>query len=87
MRAKLSDFGWSNYLFGDFKRTTICGTPIYLAPEIISNIGHDEKIDIWCLGVLIFELTTGKAPWKGDDVKTVKYNISQLNINWPKNMD
>ena len=87
MRAKLSDFGWSNYLIGDYKRTTICGTPIYLAPEIINNIGHDEKIDIWCLGVLIFELTTGKAPWKGDDVKTVKHNISQLNINWPKNMD
>ena len=87
MRAKLSDFGWSNYLKGNYKRTTICGTPIYLAPEIINNTGHDEKIDIWCVGVLMFELMTGQAPWKGEDVHTVKNNISQLKINWPKNMD
>ena len=87
MRAKLSDFGWSNYLKGNYKRTTICGTPIYLAPEIINNTGHDEKIDIWCVGVLMFELMTGQAPWKGEDVHTVKTNISQLKINWPKNMD
>ena len=87
MRAKLSDFGWSNYLKGNYKRTTICGTPIYLAPEIINNTGHDEKIDIWCVGVLMFELMTGQAPWKGEDVHTVKKNIIQLKINWPKNMD
>ena len=87
MRAKLSDFGWSTYLRGNFKRTTLCGTPIYLAPEIINNVGHDEKIDIWCVGVLMFELLTGEAPWIGNDVATVKKNISQLNINWQKNMD
>ena len=41
MVAKLTDFGWSNYIQGDFKRTTVCGTPVYLAPEIINNTGHD----------------------------------------------
>ena len=87
MRAKLSDFGWSTYLRGNFKRTTICGTPLYLAPEIINNVGHDEKVDIWCIGVLMFELLTGRAPWDGEDVTTVKNNIRQLKINWPKNMD
>ena len=87
MRAKLTDFGWSNYLQGDFKRTTVCGTPIYLAPEMINNTGHDEKVDIWCIGVLLFELITGQQPWKGSDVQTVKYNISRLKINWPKQMD
>ena len=87
MRAKLSDFGWSTYLKGNYKRSTICGTPIYLAPEIINGIGHDEKIDIWCVGVLMFELITGQPPWKGEDVRTVKRNISQLKINWPRNID
>ena len=87
MRAKLSDFGWSTYLKGNYKRSTICGTPIYLAPEIVNNTGHDEKIDIWCVGVLMFELMTGQPPWRGEDVRTVKYNISQLKINWPRNMD
>ena len=87
MRAKLTDFGWSNYMQGDFKRTTVCGTPIYLAPEMINNTGHDEKVDIWCIGVLLFELITGQQPWQGSDVQTVKYNISRLKINWPKQMD
>ena len=87
MRAKLTDFGWSNYMQGDIKRTTVCGTPIYLAPEMINNTGHDEKVDIWCIGVLLFELMTGQQPWQGSDVQTVKYNISRLKINWPKQMD
>ena len=87
MQAKLTDFGWSNYMQGEYKRTTVCGTPIYLAPEMINNSGHDEKVDIWCIGVLLFELMTGVQPWRGTDVNTVKMNISRLNINWPKNMD
>ena len=87
MQAKLTDFGWSNYMQGEYKRTTVCGTPIYLAPEMINNTGHDEKVDIWCIGVLLFELMTGLQPWRGTDVNTVKMNIIRLKINWPKNMD
>ena len=87
MRAKLTDFGWSNYMEGGYKRMTVCGTPIYLAPEMINNTGHDEKVDIWCIGVLLFELMTGVQPWPGKDIQTVKYNISRLKINWPQNMD
>ena len=87
MKAKLTDFGWSNYMQGDIKRTTVCGTPVYLAPEIINNRGHDEKVDIWCIGVLLFELLTGISPFQGFDVQSIKYNINRLNIAWQKNMD
>ena len=87
MIAKLTDFGWSNYMQGDIKRTTVCGTPVYLAPEIINNQGHDEHVDIWCIGVLLFELLAGYSPWQGDDVQTVRYNINRLKIRWPRNMD
>ena len=87
MKAKLTDFGWSNYIEGGYKRTTVCGTPIYLAPEMINNTGHDEKVDIWCIGVLLFELMTGVQPWSGNDIQTVRHNISKLKINWPINMD
>ena len=45
----------------DEKRQTVCGTTIYLAPEIIKEEGHDEKVDIWCIGVLLFELITGNT--------------------------
>ena len=87
MVAKLTDFGWSNYMQGDMKRTTVCGTPVYLAPEIINNQGHDEHVDIWCIGVLLFELMAGYSPWQGNDVQTVKYNIIRLKIQWPRDMD
>ena len=88
MKAKLTDFGWSNYLNkSDMKRTTMCGTPIYLAPELVNNYGHDHRVDIWCIGVLMFELLTGLPPWIGEDVQTLKYNIINMKIRWPKNMD
>jgi serine/threonine protein kinase len=85
--AKLTDFGWSNYMQEDQKRTTVCGTPIYLAPEIIKEEGHDEKVDIWCIGVLCFELMTGTVPFQGNDIDTLKDNILHLKISWPKDIN
>ena len=85
--AKLTDFGWSNYMQEDEKRKTVCGTPIYLAPEIIKEEGHDEKVDIWCIGVLLFELTTGNVPFQGNDIDTLKDNILHLRIAWPKDIN
>ena len=85
--SKLTDFGWSNYMQEDEKRQTVCGTPIYLAPEIIKEEGHDEKVDIWCIGVLLFELITGNVPFQGTDIETLKENILHLRIAWPKEMN
>lgn len=59
--VKLIDFGWSN-LFDDY-RNTFCGTPDYLCPEMIKGTGHDEKLDIWGLGIIMFELLQGKPPF------------------------
>ena len=82
--AKLTDFGWSNYMQEGQKRTTVCGTPIYLAPEILEEKPHDEAVDLWCIGVLLFELVTAEPPFLGNDLDTLKANILSLKINWPK---
>ena len=87
LMAKITDFGWSNFIEDGIKRTTMCGTPVYLAPEIISEKGHNEKVDIWCIGILLFELTTGYLPFKGNNLETLKNNILNLRISWPKDIN
>ena len=85
---KLTDFGWSNYIddSGDI-RNTFCGTPIYLAPEMIRGTGHDEHIDIWCIGCLMYELLTGSPPFSGPNKEGLMLNILHKKINYPKNMN
>ncbi|XP_034425716.1 cGMP-dependent protein kinase 1-like isoform X1 [Hippoglossus hippoglossus] len=72
--AKLVDFGFAKKIGFCKKTWTFCGTPEYVAPEIILNKGHDVSADYWSLGILMFELLTGSPPFSGPDpMKT--YNI------------
>ncbi|XP_076139420.1 cGMP-dependent protein kinase 1-like isoform X2 [Alosa pseudoharengus] len=72
--AKLVDFGFAKQVGFGKKTWTFCGTPEYVAPEIILNKGHDASADCWSLGILIFELLSGSPPFSGPDpMKT--YNI------------
>jgi serine/threonine protein kinase len=82
--VKLADFGWSNFFNGDRRRLTYCGTPEYLAPEMIKQCGHDKSLDIWNLGVLMFELLTGSPPFEGANQNELFENILKFKIKWPK---
>ena len=52
---------------------------------MVNKFGHDTSVDIWALGVLCFELLTGKLPFNGRNNKELFSNIGALNINWPEN--
>jgi len=54
------DFGFAKKIRCGQKTWTFCGTPEYVAPEIILNKGHNFSVDFWSLGILVFELLTGR---------------------------
>ncbi|KAG8551937.1 hypothetical protein GDO81_004344 [Engystomops pustulosus] len=64
---KMVDFGFAKKIGPGKKTWTFCGTPEYVAPEIIMNRGHDFGADYWSLGILIYELLTGSPPFSGTD--------------------
>lgn len=55
------DFGFAKKMRCGQKTWTFCGTPEYVAPEIILNKGHNFSVDFWSLGILVFELLTGRS--------------------------
>ncbi|OMJ82312.1 hypothetical protein SteCoe_17027 [Stentor coeruleus] len=84
-RIKLADFGWSNFFNPDRSRMTYCGTLDYLAPEMINQQGHSTNLDLWNLGVLLFEFLTGGAPFQASNQAAMFEKILKVRITFPKN--
>ncbi|KFY09061.1 hypothetical protein V492_05657 [Pseudogymnoascus sp. VKM F-4246] len=68
---KIADFGWSVHAPSN-RRTTMCGTMDYLAPEIVNHYTYNTAVDLWSLGVLMYELLVGEAPFEDTPVLTYK---------------
>jgi protein kinase A len=85
---KLTDFGFAKQLDSEKAKTyTLCGTPEYLAPEIILNKGHGKAVDWWTLGILLFEMLVGIDPFSDDEPMKTYQKILKGKINFPKEID
>lgn len=85
MEEKIGDFGLATRLdFENERRKTVCGTPNYIAPEIISGKdGHSYEVDVWSLGVIVYTLLIGKPPFETSDVKTTYKRIKMNAYSFP----
>ncbi|CAH0389987.1 unnamed protein product [Bemisia tabaci] len=79
---KIADFGWSVHA-PQSKRTTLCGTLDYLPPEMILGKEHDEKVDIWSLGVLCYECLVGKPPFEAPTYNETYNRIKNAIVIYP----
>jgi serine/threonine protein kinase len=83
MTVKLADFGMSTKCRPDEELLSMCGTPNYLAPEILTRDGYNKEIDIWSLGVVIYMLLTGVAPFETHCAKETYNRIRKVSYSIP----
>eukprot|EP00164_Ancoracysta_twista_P004427 GFYU01005975.1.p1 GENE.GFYU01005975.1~~GFYU01005975.1.p1 ORF type:complete len:352 (+),score=116.26 GFYU01005975.1:202-1257(+) len=83
--AKVTDFGFAKMV--EDRTFTLCGTPEYLAPEILENKGHHKGVDYWAFGVLIYEMLAGYPPFYHEDHLTMYRYILAGKIDFPKSFD
>lgn len=83
--VKLTDFGFAKKLVD--RTWTLCGTPEYLAPEVIQSKGHGRAVDWWALGILIFEMLSGFPPFFDDNPFGIYQKILAGKIDFPRYLD
>uniref|UniRef100_A0A3B4EUH7 Protein kinase N2 n=1 Tax=Pundamilia nyererei TaxID=303518 RepID=A0A3B4EUH7_9CICH len=83
--VKIADFGLCKEGMGFRDRTsTFCGTPEFLAPEVLTETSYTRAVDWWGLGVLIFEMLVGESPFPGDDEEEVFDSIVNDEVRYPR---
>ncbi|KAH9909400.1 protein kinase-like protein [Xylariomycetidae sp. FL2044] len=90
MNAKIGDFGLAALVvtgkdMQTIRRTTLCGTPNYIAPEILEKgkKGHDHMVDIWSLGIIMFAMLTSKPPFQSSTTDEIYRRARNRDYEWP----
>uniref|UniRef100_A0A8C1IMV2 non-specific serine/threonine protein kinase n=1 Tax=Cyprinus carpio TaxID=7962 RepID=A0A8C1IMV2_CYPCA len=69
---KIADFGFARYLQNNMMAATLCGSPMYMAPEVIMSQSYDAKADLWSIGTIVFQCLTGKAPFQASSPQDLR---------------
>uniref|UniRef100_A0A8C6Y3U1 non-specific serine/threonine protein kinase n=1 Tax=Naja naja TaxID=35670 RepID=A0A8C6Y3U1_NAJNA len=68
----VADFGFARYLQNNMMAATLCGSPMYMAPEVIMSQHYDAKADLWSIGTIIYQCLTGKAPFQASSPQDLR---------------
>uniref|UniRef100_A0AAQ4Q809 non-specific serine/threonine protein kinase n=1 Tax=Gasterosteus aculeatus aculeatus TaxID=481459 RepID=A0AAQ4Q809_GASAC len=69
---KIADFGFARYLQSNMMAATLCGSPMYMAPEVIMSQSYDAKADLWSIGTIVFQCLIGKAPFQASSPQDLR---------------
>ncbi|XP_067421925.1 serine/threonine-protein kinase ULK2 isoform X7 [Emydura macquarii macquarii] len=72
IRIKIADFGFARYLHSNMMAATLCGSPMYMAPEVIMSQHYDAKADLWSIGTLIYQCLVGKPPFQANSPQDLR---------------
>jgi len=81
---KITDFGFARYFDNDAMIHTLCGSPMYMAPEIMKNKKYNNKSDLWSVGVILYEMLTATVPHKAKNIVELINKIDKNPIKLPK---
>ena len=77
--------GFARFLQDGVMAATLCGSPMYMAPEVIMSLQYDAKADLWSLGTIVFQCLTGKAPFQvvtSDNIVQLVAGQLYRRLNW-----
>lgn len=83
---KICDFGFAKYIEKDAMMDTLCGTPLYLAPEVLKFEKYNNKVDLWSIGAILFQMMTGQPPYTANNHVELLRNIETSRLKIPRNI-